>query len=78
MSDLSFIRGPRGICSAGGKEIQCGWLQDKFGVRWQIVPTAFFGMIADANSAGAARATQAMMGMTKFDIAGLEQAYAGA
>ena len=63
--------------SAGGQEIACGWLKDRYGLCWQIVPSVFFEMIADPDPAKAARVMQAMMGMTKFDIAGLEQAYAG-
>jgi predicted 3-demethylubiquinone-9 3-methyltransferase (glyoxalase superfamily) len=61
----------------GGQEIACGWLKDKYGLCWQIVPTRFFEMIADPDPQRAARATQAMLGMTKFDIATLEKAYAG-
>lgn len=61
-----------------GQEIACGWLKDKYGLCWQIVPTRFFEMIADPDSQKAARATQAMLGMTKFDVAALEKAYAGA
>ncbi len=60
-----------------GQEIACGWLKDKYGLCWQIVPTRFFEMIADPDSQKAARATQAMLGMTKFDLAALEKAYAG-
>lgn len=63
------------LLSGGGQEIVCGWLKDKFGLCWQIVPARFFEMIADP--AKAARVTQAMFGMTKFDIAALEHAYAG-
>ena len=66
------------LLASGGQENVCGWLSDQYGLRWQIVPTAFFGMIADADSERAARVTQAMFGMTKLDIAGLERAYAGA
>ncbi len=62
--------------SEGGQENVCGWLTDKYGLSWQIVPTRFFEMIADPQKA--AQVTQAMFGMTKFDIAALEQAYAGA
>ncbi len=60
----------------GGEEVACGWLADKYGLRWQIVPTVFFEMIADPDQDKAARVTQAMLGMTKLDIAALEQAYA--
>jgi predicted 3-demethylubiquinone-9 3-methyltransferase (glyoxalase superfamily) len=63
--------------SGGGHEIACGWLKDRYGLCWQIVPAVFFDMIADPDPAKAARVMQAMMGMTKFDIAGLQKAYAG-
>lgn len=63
--------------SEGGKEIQCGWLKDKFGVAWQVVPTAFFKLAADPDPAKAARVMQAMMKMVKLDIAALERAARG-
>ena len=63
------------LLSGGGQEIACGWLKDKYGLCWQIVPARFFEMIADPGKA--ARVTEAMFGMTKFDIAALERAYAG-
>jgi predicted 3-demethylubiquinone-9 3-methyltransferase (glyoxalase superfamily) len=66
-----------GKLSEGGKEIQCGWLKDKFGVAWQVVPTAFFKLVSDADPAKAARVMQAMMKMVKFDIAALERAAQG-
>ena len=53
-------------------------MKDKYGLCWRIVPTRFFEMIADPDSQKAARATQAMLGITKFDVAALEKAYAGA
>ena len=59
-----------------GKEIQCGWLQDKFGVTWQIVPTVFLKRRRPGPK-GAARAMKAMMGMVKLDIRALEKAYRG-
>jgi predicted 3-demethylubiquinone-9 3-methyltransferase (glyoxalase superfamily) len=62
----------------GGREVACGWLQDKYGLSWQIVPAVFFEMIADPDPGKAARVTQAMLGMTKLDVAAFEQAYAGA
>ena len=62
--------------SEGGQEIACGWLKDRYGLCWQIVPAVFFEMVVDPDSAKVARVMQAMMGMTKFDIAGLEKAYA--
>lgn len=61
--------------SEGGQEIACGWLKDKYGLCWQIVPARFFEMIADPIRA--AQVTQAMFSMTKFDIAALEKAYSG-
>ena len=64
--------------SDGGRENVCGWLKDRYGLSWQIVPAVFFDMIADPDSAKAARVTQAMFGMTKFDVAALERAYADA
>ena len=63
--------------SDGGQEIACGWLKDRYGLCWQIVPAVFFEMIADPDSAKVTRVMQAMMSMTKFDIAGLQKAYAG-
>ncbi len=61
----------------GGKEIQCGWLTDKFGVTWQIVPTILGKMIQDDDKAKSKRAMEAMMGMVKFDISELQRAYDG-
>lgn len=63
--------------SAGGREIECGWLKDKYGLAWQIVPRVFFQMISDPDTRKSQRVMQAMMKMKKFDIAALEQAYAG-
>ncbi len=63
--------------SDGGQEIACGWVKDRYGLCWQIVPAVFFEMIADPDPARVDRVTRAMMGMTKFDIAGLQEAYAG-
>jgi predicted 3-demethylubiquinone-9 3-methyltransferase (glyoxalase superfamily) len=61
--------------SAGGSEIQCGWLKDRYGLSWQIVPTVFFEMIQDADAERKERVMKAMFQMTKLDIAGLEAAY---
>ena len=61
----------------GGQAIQCGWLKDKFGSAWQIVPTRFFELIKDPDSQKVQRVMRAMFGMVKFDIAGLEKAYRG-
>lgn len=64
--------------SAGGKIQQCGWLKDKFGLSWQIVPAALGKLMADADPAQAARVMQAVMKMVKLDIATLQKAYDGA
>ena len=61
----------------GGAESQCGWLKDKFGLSWQIVPRRLVELLGGADKAGAGRAMQAMMGMKKIDIAALEKAYLG-
>ncbi len=61
----------------GGKEVQCGWLNDKFGVPWQIVPTAMERMMAQGSKEQIARVTEAFMKMKKFDIKTLEEAYKG-
>jgi predicted 3-demethylubiquinone-9 3-methyltransferase (glyoxalase superfamily) len=63
--------------TAGGKEVQCGWLQDKFGLSWQIVPKAFFDLMQDKDPAKSQRVFKAMMQMIKFDIEGLKRAYRG-
>ncbi|MFG2192854.1 VOC family protein [Streptomyces sp. NPDC048639] len=61
----------------GGEGVACGWLKDKYGVSWQVVPTRLIEMIGDENQEKAHRTTQAMFGMKKFDIAELERVYAG-
>ena len=61
--------------SAGGKTLQCGWLTDKFGVTWQIVPTILHALLQDKDAAKSQRVIEAMMKMVKLDIAGLKQAY---
>jgi predicted 3-demethylubiquinone-9 3-methyltransferase (glyoxalase superfamily) len=62
---------------AGGQPEQCGWLKDKFGVSWQIVPTVLGDMMTDRDKAKAKRAAEAMLKMVKLDIAGLKAAYEG-
>lgn len=66
------------LTANGGQESQCGWLKDRFGLSWQIVPTRFMEMMRDKDSKRTQRVVQAMMTMKKFDIAKLEQAYAQA
>ena len=61
--------------SAGGEKQQCGWLKDKFGLSWQIVPTALGEMLRDKDHEKSSRAFQAMMKMTKIDIEGLRKAF---
>ncbi len=61
--------------SAGGRKDQCGWLQDKYGLSWQIVPTILGKLLGDKDPAKANRVMQAMLKMTKIDIKGLQQAY---
>ena len=60
--------------SAGGREDQCGWLQDKYGLSWQIVPTTLIQMLQDKDAARAKRVMQAMLQMKKIDIAQLKRA----
>ena len=62
----------------GGQESQCGWLKDKFGVSWQVVPQAWMDLFTDPDQAKVQRVTSAMLKMVKFDIAELERAAAGA
>jgi predicted 3-demethylubiquinone-9 3-methyltransferase (glyoxalase superfamily) len=62
---------------AGGKEVACGWLKDKFGLSWQIVPGVLYDMLMDPDREKVKRVTKAFLQMTKFDIAGLQRAYAG-
>jgi predicted 3-demethylubiquinone-9 3-methyltransferase (glyoxalase superfamily) len=66
------------LTANGGQESQCGWLKDRFGLSWQIVPTRFVEMMQDKDPKRAQRVVQAMLSMKKFDIARLEQAYAQA
>jgi predicted 3-demethylubiquinone-9 3-methyltransferase (glyoxalase superfamily) len=61
----------------GGKEVACGWLKDKYGLSWQIVPKALLAMLSSDDQEKTQRVTKAFMQMTKFDIAALERAYAG-
>ena len=65
--------------SEGGdpKAQQCGWLKDKFGLSWQVVPKILPELLTDPDTVKSQRAFQAMMGMKKLDIAGLQRAFAG-
>jgi predicted 3-demethylubiquinone-9 3-methyltransferase (glyoxalase superfamily) len=61
----------------GGKEGQCGWLKDKFGLSWQVVPQVLPQMLADEDGIKRERAMSALMAMKKFDIAALQRAFGG-
>jgi len=61
--------------SAGGKTSQCGWLKDKYGVSWQIVPTALRELLSDPDPEKSTRVMQAMLKMTKIEIDVLKRAY---
>lgn len=64
--------------SAGGEQVQCGWLKDKFGLSWQIIPTALGELLGDPDPVKSQRVMQAMLKMKKIEIAGLKQAYEAA
>jgi len=65
------------LTSGGGEEVACGWLTDRFGVSWQIIPEALGRMLSDPKSGNADACMNAMMKMKKIDIATLERAYRG-
>jgi predicted 3-demethylubiquinone-9 3-methyltransferase (glyoxalase superfamily) len=65
------------LTADGGEESRCGWLKDKYGLSWQIIPTALSEMLGDPDPEKAGRAMQAMLKMNKIDIQGLRQAYDG-
>ena len=63
--------------SEGGHKDRCGWLTDQFGITWQVVPTILGKVLGDPDREKAGRAMEAMLKMTKLDIAGLQKAYEG-
>jgi len=63
--------------SEGGDKIQCGWLRDRYGVPWQVVPTALGRLLGDKDPQRSRRVMAAMMKMKKLDVGELERAYAG-
>ena len=64
------------LIADGGAPSQCGWCRDKFGLSWQIIPRALITALSDPDRDAAGRAMQAMMGMTRIDIAAIERAHA--
>jgi predicted 3-demethylubiquinone-9 3-methyltransferase (glyoxalase superfamily) len=65
------------LTADGGEESQCGWLRDKFGLSWQVVPTVLIDMLHDKDSAKSERVMEAMLQMQKIDIQKLKAAYRG-
>ncbi|MGX2998554.1 VOC family protein [Streptomyces sp. JNUCC 64] len=65
------------LTEGGGEPGRCGWLKDRFGVSWQVVPSELPALLGDPDPVKAARATEAMLAMTKFDIGALRRAHAG-
>ncbi|MYW56954.1 MULTISPECIES: VOC family protein [unclassified Streptomyces] len=65
------------LTADGGEEVQCGWLKDKYGLSWQIVPRALVELLASSDREAATRATRAMLEMKKLDIQALRDAAAG-
>jgi predicted 3-demethylubiquinone-9 3-methyltransferase (glyoxalase superfamily) len=65
------------LTEGGGEPGPCGWLKDRYGLSWQVVPTAFLEMVKDPDREKAARAMKAMMSMSKLDIEALRRAHAG-
>ena len=65
------------LLEGGGQTQACGWLKDRFGLSWQIVPDEFFELMKDKDAAVQSRVMQAMMGMIKFDVEGLKKAAKG-
>ncbi len=63
------------LSTDGGQPVQCGWVTDKFGLSWQVVPTILYDLVLDADPEKARKTTQAMLGMIKLDIAGLQAAH---
>ncbi|MCI0551557.1 MAG: VOC family protein [Anaerolineae bacterium] len=65
------------LTADGGEESMCGWLKDKYGLSWQIIPKALGELMGDPDPVKAQRVTQAMLQMRKIDVAGLQRAYDG-
>jgi predicted 3-demethylubiquinone-9 3-methyltransferase (glyoxalase superfamily) len=67
----------RKLIAGGGQQLPCGWVRDRFGMYWQVNPSMLGKMLADRNAARARRVMEAMLKMTKLDIAALKKAYEG-
>jgi predicted 3-demethylubiquinone-9 3-methyltransferase (glyoxalase superfamily) len=67
----------QGLLSGGGQAIQCGWLKDRFGLAWQVIPTPFWSMVQDPDQRRVDRMMMALTGMVKLDLAALRKAYEG-
>ncbi|NJQ03239.1 VOC family protein [Streptomyces zingiberis] len=65
------------LIEGGGQESECGWLKDRFGVSWQVIPVELFGLVGGPDPEKAKRATEAMLSMRKLDVAALRAAYEG-
>ena len=65
------------LLADGGREDHCGWLQDRFGLSWQIIPTALMTLMSDPDREKSGRVMQAMLSMRKIDVAALERAHSG-
>jgi len=63
--------------SAGGQAVACGWLKDRYGLSWQVIPVVLIDMMSDADPEKVRRVTEAMLRMTKLDVAALEKAAVG-
>ena len=61
----------------GGQEVACGWLKDRYGLSWQVFPAELLDLVGDPDPEKAKRATEAMLSMTKIDLAALQKAHAG-
>ena len=68
----------QGLLQDGGQEVQCGWLTDKYGVSWQVVPAELYALLNSSDKAAAQRVMSAMLGMIKLDLPALQKAFRAA